>query len=281
MELKLLNEQGQAASTLQASDVLFGREYNEALVHQVVTAYAANARSGNRKQKGRSEIAKSTRKPFRQKGTGNARAGMASSPLWRGGGKIFPNTPDENFSQKVNRKMYRAGVAAILSQLAREDRLAVVESFSIEAPKTRLLSQKLKGMGLDSVLVITDGVAGAVPEGAGHQGRAGEDGGSVAMSAITQERLLQVLLAPQISEKATFIADKNEQVVFKVSSDATKPEVKAAVESLFKVEVKSVQILNVKGKAKRFGKMTGRRKDWKKAFVCLKPGQEINFAVGE
>ena len=156
MELKLLNEQGQAASTLQASDVLFGREYNEALVHQVVTAYAANARSGNRKQKGRSEIAKSTRKPFRQKGTGNARAGMASSPLWRGGGKIFPNTPDENFSQKVNRKMYRAGVAAILSQLAREDRLAVVESFSIEAPKTRLLSLKLKGMGLDSVLVITD-----------------------------------------------------------------------------------------------------------------------------
>jgi large subunit ribosomal protein L4 len=156
MELKLLNDQGQAASTLEASDVLFGRDYNEALVHQVVTAYLANARSGNRKQKGRSEIAKSTRKPFRQKGTGNARAGMASSPLWRGGGKIFPNTPDENFSQKVNRKMYRAGVAAILSQLAREDRLAVVESFSVEAPKTRLLSQKLKGMGLDSVLVITD-----------------------------------------------------------------------------------------------------------------------------
>ena len=156
MELKLLNDQGQAASTLEASDVLFGRDYNEALVHQVVTAYLANARSGNRKQKGRSEIAKSTRKPFRQKGTGNARAGMASSPLWRGGGKIFPNTPDENFSQKVNRKMYRAGVAAILSQLAREDRLAVVENFSVEAPKTRLLSQKLKGMGLDSVLVITD-----------------------------------------------------------------------------------------------------------------------------
>ncbi|ACR01932.1 MAG TPA: 50S ribosomal protein L4 [Thauera aminoaromatica] len=156
MELKLLNDQGQAASTLEASDVLFGRDYNEALVHQVVTAYLANARSGNRKQKGRSEIAKSTRKPFRQKGTGNARAGMASSPLWRGGGKIFPSSPDENFSQKVNRKMYRAGVAAILSQLAREDRLAVVENFSVEAPKTRLLSQKLKGMGLDSVLVITD-----------------------------------------------------------------------------------------------------------------------------
>ena len=101
------------------------------------------------------------------------------------------------------------------------------------------------------------------------------------MSAISQERLLQVLLAPQISEKATYIADKNEQVVFKVSTDATEPEVKAAVEALFKVEVKSVQVLNVKGKAKRFGSNMGRRKNWKKAFVCLKPGQEINFAAGE
>lgn len=156
MELKLLNEQGEQASTLEASDALFGRDFNEALVHQVVVAYMANARSGNRAQKGRSEIAKSTRKPWRQKGTGRARAGMASSPLWRGGGRIFPNKPDENFSQKVNRKMYRAGVAAILSQLAREDRLAVVESFNIDAPKTRLLAEKLKGMGLDSVLVITD-----------------------------------------------------------------------------------------------------------------------------
>ena len=101
------------------------------------------------------------------------------------------------------------------------------------------------------------------------------------MSAISQERLLQVLLAPQISEKATYIADKNEQVVFKVATDATKPEVKAAVEALFKVEVKSVQVLNVKGKAKRFGRSMGRRQDWKKAFVCLQPGQEINFAAGE
>ncbi|AUL99126.1 50S ribosomal protein L4 [Zoogloeaceae bacteirum Par-f-2] len=156
MELKLLNDQGQPSATLEASDVLFGREFNEALVHQVVTAYMANARSGNRAQKGRSDVAKSTRKPWRQKGTGRARAGMASSPLWRGGGKIFPSSPDENFSQKVNRKMYRAGVASILSQLAREDRLAVVENFSVEAPKTKLLAQKLKGMGLGSVLVITD-----------------------------------------------------------------------------------------------------------------------------
>lgn len=158
MELKLLNAEGQAASTLQASDTLFGRDYNEALIHQIVVAYMANGRSGNRAQKTRAEVSHSTKKPFRQKGTGNARAGMSSSPLWRGGGRIFPNKPIENFSQKVNRKMYRAGMASILSQLAREDRLAVVEDFLVEAPKTRLLAQKLKGMGLDSVLVITDAV---------------------------------------------------------------------------------------------------------------------------
>lgn len=156
MELKLINDQGQAASTLSASDTLFGRDFNEALVHQVVIAFQANARSGNRKQKTREEVHHSTKKPFRQKGTGRARAGMTSSPLWRGGGRIFPNSPEENFSQKVNRKMYRAGVAAILSQLAREDRLAVVEKFSVDAPKTKLVAQKLKAMGLDSVLVVTD-----------------------------------------------------------------------------------------------------------------------------
>jgi large subunit ribosomal protein L4 len=156
MELKLINDKGQATSSIKASDELFGREYNEALVHQVVTAYLANARSGTRAQKGRSDVAKSTRKPWRQKGTGRARAGMASSPLWRGGGKIFPNSGDENFSHKVNRKMFRAGIASILSQLARDGRLSVVESFSLEAPKTKMLAQKVKGMGMDSVLIITD-----------------------------------------------------------------------------------------------------------------------------
>ena len=156
MELKLINEQGQQASTLSASDALFGRDYNEALVHQVVVAYQANARSGNRAQLTRAEVHHSTKKPFRQKGTGRARAGMTSSPLWRGGGRIFPNSPEENFSQKVNRKMYRAGLSAILSQLAREDRLVVVENFAVDAPKTKLVAQKLKGMGLDSVLLITD-----------------------------------------------------------------------------------------------------------------------------
>jgi large subunit ribosomal protein L4 len=158
MELKLLNEQGQPSATLEASDALFGREYNEALIHQVVVAYMANARSGNRAQKGRDEVAHTTHKPWRQKGTGRARSGMSSSPIWRGGGRAFPNKPDENFSHKVNRKMYRAGVAAILSQLARDGRLSVVEGFAVEAPKTKLLAQKLKGLGLESgpVLVITD-----------------------------------------------------------------------------------------------------------------------------
>ncbi|WP_374494275.1 50S ribosomal protein L4 [Zoogloea sp.] len=158
MELKLLNEQGQPSATLEASDALFGREYNEALIHQVVVAYMANARSGNRAQKGRDEVSHTTHKPWRQKGTGRARSGMSSSPIWRGGGRAFPNKPDENFSHKVNRKMYRAGVAAILSQLARDGRLSVVEGFAVEAPKTKLLAQKLKGFGLGAgpVLVITD-----------------------------------------------------------------------------------------------------------------------------
>lgn len=156
MELKLINEQGKAASTFQASDALFARDYNEALVHQIVVAYQANARAGNRAQKDRGEVSHTTKKPWRQKGTGRARAGMSSSPIWRGGGRIFPNRPDENFSHKVNRKMYRAGLAAILSQLARENRLAVIESFSVESPKTKLLAQKIKGLGLESVLLITD-----------------------------------------------------------------------------------------------------------------------------
>jgi large subunit ribosomal protein L4 len=158
MELKLLNNQGQADSNIIAPDVIFGRDYNEALIHQVVVAYQANARSGNRKQKDREEVHHTTKKPWRQKGTGRARAGMSSSPLWRGGGRIFPNSPDENFSHKVNKKMYRAGICSIFSQLAREGRLSVIENMVINAPKTKLLAQKLKGMGLDSVLILTDSI---------------------------------------------------------------------------------------------------------------------------
>ena len=159
MQLELLNEQGQATSKVDAPDTVFARDYNEALVHQIVVAFQANARLGTRAQLDRAMVKHSTKKPWRQKGTGRARAGMTSSPLWRGGGRIFPNSPDENFTQKVNKKMYRAGMAAILSQLAREGRLAVVESLTVDSPKTKGLAQKLKSMGLDSVLVITDQMA--------------------------------------------------------------------------------------------------------------------------
>lgn len=156
MDIKMIDAQGQLGAPVSVQEAVFGRDFNEALVHQVVVAYQANARAGNRKQKDREEVHHSTKKPFKQKGTGRARAGMTSSPLWRGGGRIFPNTPEENFTQKVNRKMYRAGLAAILSQLAREDRLVVVDEFSIEAPKTKLVADKLKAMGFSSVLVLTD-----------------------------------------------------------------------------------------------------------------------------
>jgi large subunit ribosomal protein L4 len=156
-DLKLIG--GDAAATVAGSDELFGREYNEALVHQVITAYQANARGGNRAQKSRGQVNKSHRKPWRQKGTGRARAGQANSPLWRGGGKIFPSMPDENFSQKLNRKMYRAGIASILSQLVRENRLAVVDGIAVDSPKTKLFVQKIKSFGLaGTVLVVTDRV---------------------------------------------------------------------------------------------------------------------------
>ncbi len=157
MDLKLIDAKGQAAATVAGSDALFARDYNESLIHQLVTAFEANARGGNRKQKGRGDVNKSHKKPWAQKGTGRARAGQANSPLWRGGGKIFPSSPDENFSQKLNRKMYRAGVAAILSQLVREGRLAVIDGLAVETPKTKLFAQKIKALGLTgTVLVVTD-----------------------------------------------------------------------------------------------------------------------------
>ena len=156
MQLELLNDQGQATSKYEVPETVFGRAYNEDLVHQVVVAFQANARQGTRAQKDREQVKHSTKKPFKQKGTGRARAGMTSSPLWRGGGRIFPNMPDENFAQKINKKMYRAGMASILSQLAREGRLAVVDSLKVDSPKTKPLAAKFKAMNLESVLVIAD-----------------------------------------------------------------------------------------------------------------------------
>ncbi len=158
MQLELMNDQGQAASKIDAPETVFGREYNEDLVHQIVVAYRANGRQGTRAQKDREQVRHSTKKPFKQKGTGRARAGMTSSPLWRGGGRIFPNMPDENFTQKINKKMYRAGMASILSQLVREGRLAVVDSIAVDSPKTKQLADKFKAMNLQSVLVIADQV---------------------------------------------------------------------------------------------------------------------------
>lgn len=155
MELKLIDAQGQVAGVVAASDTLFAREYNEDLVHQLVTAFLANARSGNRSQLTRAEVKHSTKKPWRQKGTGRARSGMTSSPLWRSGGRAFPNKPDENFTQKVNRKMYRAGMAAILSQLVRDERLFVIDELSAATPKTKAFAEQVKNLGMEQVLFIT------------------------------------------------------------------------------------------------------------------------------
>jgi large subunit ribosomal protein L4 len=158
MELKVINTEGKDVGVLAVNEAVFAREYNEALVHQVVTAFLANARSGNRAQKTRAEVAKSTRKPFKQKGTGRARAGMASSPVWRGGGRTFPNKPEENFSQKINRKMYRAAMSSIVSQLVRDNRLVVADNINVAAPKTKGFVTVLNNMSLTqgTVLVIVD-----------------------------------------------------------------------------------------------------------------------------
>lgn len=158
MQLELLTDQGAAGGKVDAPDTVFGRDYNEALVHQIVVAYQANARLGTRAQKDRTTVKHSTKKPFKQKGTGRARAGMTSSPLWRGGGRVFPNSPEENFSQKVNKKMYRVGMASIFSQLARDGRLSVLDSLTLDSPKTKVLADKLKSMNLSSVLVIANEV---------------------------------------------------------------------------------------------------------------------------
>lgn len=151
MELNVLNEQGQ---TVAAADAVFGREYNESLVHQLVVAYQANARLGTRAQLTRADVHHSTKKPWRQKGTSRARSGMTSSPVWRGGGRAFPNSPLENFSQKLNKKMYRAAMATIYSKLVADARLSVIETIKAELPKTKAFAQQLKSLGLEGKLLI-------------------------------------------------------------------------------------------------------------------------------
>ena len=148
MELNVLNEQGQESAKLAASDTVFGREYNEALVHQIVVAFQANTRLGTRAQLNRRDVHHSTKKPWRQKGTGRARSGMTSSPLWRSGGRAFPNTPDENFSQKLNKKMFRAGMASIYSKLVADARFVVVETIKADLPKTKAFAPACQGRGV-------------------------------------------------------------------------------------------------------------------------------------
>jgi large subunit ribosomal protein L4 len=159
MEIKLIDKSGKVTkSAVELSDVTFAREFNEALVHQVVVAYQANARTATRAQLGRGNVSHTTHKPWNQKGTGRARSGMSSSPIWRGGGRAFPNSPDENFSHKVNRKAYRAGMQTILSELVRQERITVVEEFKVDSPKTKQFVEKIKGLGYaDGVLLLTDG----------------------------------------------------------------------------------------------------------------------------
>ncbi len=158
MELNLVNEQGVETAKVPASDAVFAREYNEALVHQLVVAYQANARQGTRAQLNREFVHHTTKKPFRQKGTGRARAGMSSSPLWRGGGRTFPSSPNENFTKKMNKKAYRAAMATIFSKLVADGRLVVVESITAESPKTKAFAAKLKAMGLNHAMLIADSV---------------------------------------------------------------------------------------------------------------------------
>ena len=157
MELSVVKPGNKAAGTVAVSEANFAREYNEALVHQVVTAYLSGARQGTRAQKTRSEVAGGGKKPWRQKGTGRARAGTIRSPIWRSGGVTFAAKPQDH-SQKVNRKMYRAAMRSILSELVRQERLVAIEEFSVEAPKTKQVAAKLKELNLEKVLIVTEEV---------------------------------------------------------------------------------------------------------------------------
>lgn len=158
MELNIATLEGGSAGKVQVSEATFGRAFNEDLVHQAVTAYLSGARQGSRAQKNRSDVRGGGRKPWKQKGSGRARAGSTRSPIWRTGGVTFAARPQDH-SQKLNRKMYRAALQSILSELARQDRLVVVESIQLDQPKTKLLQQKLSALQLDNVLIISDEIS--------------------------------------------------------------------------------------------------------------------------
>jgi large subunit ribosomal protein L4 len=154
MKLNVVNENGAAGTGIEVSDKVFGASFNEPLIHQVVTAYLAGGRQGTRGQKNRSAVSGGGAKPWRQKGTGNARAGTTRSPIWRGGGKTFP-AKTQDFSQKVNKKMHKAALCSILSELARQDRLIAIDSISVDAPKTKALAEKLGKLDALDALILT------------------------------------------------------------------------------------------------------------------------------
>ena len=155
MELAMLTATGKASKkSVEVSDDIFSKDYNESLIHQVVTAYLAGARSGTKGQKNRAAVSGGGAKPWRQKGTGRARSGTIRSPIWRSGGVTFAAT-NRDFSQKVNRKMYRSAIKSIVSELIRQDRLSVIADFSIKEPKTKVLAEKLESMNLQNVLLVT------------------------------------------------------------------------------------------------------------------------------
>lgn len=156
MEINVLDQNGKKTGTITVSEKIFARDFNQDLIHQLIVAYQSNSRLATRKQKNREEVSHTTHKPYRQKGTGRARAGMSASPLWRGGGRAFPNTPEENFEKKINKKMYRIGICSILSKLVKDGRLSVVDQFSVDAPKTKLMASKTKAFGFSSMLLVVD-----------------------------------------------------------------------------------------------------------------------------
>lgn len=164
----IMSGDNKAAGKVAVSDAVFGKDFNEALVHQVVVAFQSGARQGTRAQKTRAEVRGGGKKPWNQKGTGRARAGSIRSPIWVGGGKALAARPDQNFTQKVNKKMYQGAMRAILSELIRQNRLIIVESLTLEAPKTKLLVSMLKSMNLNDVLIVTDAIDDCLALAAGN-----------------------------------------------------------------------------------------------------------------
>jgi large subunit ribosomal protein L4 len=289
--------------SVEVADTAFSREYNEALVHQVVVAYMAGARQGSRAQKNRSAVSGGGKKPWRQKGTGRARAGTTRSPIWRSGGVTFAAQPQDH-STKVNRKMYRGALQCIVSELIRQERLVAIESFSVEAPKTKALLGKLKELDISGALIVTEEVdenlylAARNVKGIDVRDVEGIDPVSLISlrkcvdyragaekarrgARMNQERIFTVLREPHITEKVSVQGELANQYAFKVAPDATKMEIRAAVENIFNVSVTKVTTANVKGKLRRTMRGMSRKKNWKKAYVTVAAGQELDYMVAE